>query len=594
MNLLPDCTLEEHKFSLQNPYTIDGRLPECFDWQCNDDQIHAEIMLDNGILILLDTSNAPICYTPNTDWRDENGNEIINKPSSVKQLLDRISYQTHCMQILSNQKEKYLRRLQRQNRIHFYPEYINQLSPDIDNLDTTVTGLNYSPTLRTLYNNRLISRTTITNDQPTLSYEENLSNLSEISNYINTVSSILSGVSEPSTQPTLTPEKKYIHEYNYKPDYIKHFMPDEDSASTLLLGVEIEVGGNNLLPWNPGKEKEMHVKRCIQIMNGSESDEETLIYSTYDSTVQLELDTMPCSIAFHKEKMNYKELFDYLDKQGYKGHDCKSAGLHIHANRSYLGRSKLIQQLTISKILYLLEKFNDEICVIARRSSDYSRFMGAGKNEDTVVELYQKYDRSKHVALNLTHKDTIEFRCFKSTLKYETFILTLEFVNKIIDFAKAINIEEIETIEWNTLLDTFSNELKEYYYFRKEKEEKKKQKKASKEVSSPNEVRDCLGYDWGALFSTEGIGSYASFSPVRVAIGNSIYSFRNDTVTIDTRTEKEKERDELKKKIKNTKKKVSNTRNILEKMNLQRELNRMQKDLKELNKKIKQESLSAH
>lgn len=181
---------------------------------------------------------------------------------------------------------------------------------------------------------------------------------------------------------------------------------------------------------------------------------------------------MPCSLEYHKT-MNYKKMFEYLDREGYKGHDCDNAGLHIHADRKYLGNSVLKQELVISKILYILEKFNDKICRIARRGNTYSKFVGDGNNEKSIAELYKKYkDKGKYVALNLSHKDTIEFRCFKSTLKYETFILTLEFVQDIINFAKQINIEDIETITWDDVMSTFSLELKRYYYNRKEKEEK--------------------------------------------------------------------------------------------------------------------------
>lgn len=266
---------------------------------------------------------------------------------------------------------------------------------------------------------------------------------------------------------------QYIHTYNYiPPKYIKHYMKDEDPFTTLLFGVEIEVGGNKSMPTRD--EKNEHVKKCIQIINGSESTEEDLIYSTSDSTVQIELDTMPCSLEYHKQKMNYNKLFKYLDKTGYKGHDCETAGLHIHANRDYLGSSKLVQQLNISKILYILEKFNDEVCVIARRNCNYSPFVG--NNEDSAVELYGKYNNAgKHVALNLKHKDTIEFRMFKSTLKYETFILALEFVKSIIDFAKSVNIEEIEMITWQDLMQHSSPTVREYYKQRKELEEKKMQ-----------------------------------------------------------------------------------------------------------------------
>lgn len=265
--------------------------------------------------------------------------------------------------------------------------------------------------------------------------------------------------------------KTYIHQFNYVPKYIKHFMLGESEDTTLLLGAEIEVGGNNNI--SSDNDKNSTVKKCIQIMNGSDSDEENLIYSTHDSTVQIEFDTMPCSLEFHKNKMNYRKMFEYLDKEGYKGHDCETAGLHIHANRSYLGKSRISQELVISKILYIIEKFNDEICVIARRDNDYSEFAGEKQNEDSIVELYGKYkDKGKRAALNLQHKDTIEFRMFKSTLKYETFILTLEFVKDIIDYAKSVDIEEIELAKWSDLMNCFSSELRKYYEFRYQKKVK--------------------------------------------------------------------------------------------------------------------------
>lgn len=270
----------------------------------------------------------------------------------------------------------------------------------------------------------------------------------------------------------LNKTKTYIHKFNYIPKYIKHFMPGESEDTTLLIGAEIEVGGNNNI--SSDNDKNSTVKKCIQIMNGSDSDEENLIYSTHDSTVQIEFDTMPCSLEFHKNKMNYREMFEYLDKEGYKGHDCETAGLHIHANRNYLGKSRISQELVISKILYILEKFNDEICVIARRDNEYSEFVGSKKEENSLVELYGKYkDHGKRAALNLQHKDTIEFRMFRSTLKYETFILTLEFVKDIIDFAKSSSIEEIELIKWADLMKLFSPALRNYYTERYNKQYKK-------------------------------------------------------------------------------------------------------------------------
>lgn len=386
---------------------------------------------------------------------------------------------------------------------------------------------------------------------------------------------------------TRSTQKKYIHDYNYKPEYIYHYMPGEDKNTTLLLGAEIEVAGNEKEP-----NREDVVKKCIQIINDSEDDAENLIYSTSDSTVQIELDTMPCSLEFHKNKMNYKELFKYLDELGYKGHDCDKAGLHIHANRSYLGKSELIQQLTISKILYIIEKFNDEICVIARRNNSYSQFAGNKKNETSVIELYSKYkDKGKHVALNLKHKDSIEFRCFKSTLKYETFILTLEFVKDIIDFAKYINIEEIETMKWQDLMDTFSDELKKYYNTRLEKENKKKNENKNVQINNNSlyigtEQYSGVYLDLNLNTIENTIRRQFESNIIQPLILNSIgSSIGRHEVQLVSSTKSEEEK--LKDKIKTLKKKIKYSNNFIEKKNLEKELNKIQKELKKKIKRFK-------
>jgi hypothetical protein len=390
-------------------------------------------------------------------------------------------------------------------------------------------------------------------------------------------------------------------------------MPDEDHSS-LLLGAEIEVAGNDR-----DLNKEEVVKKCIQIINGSDDDSEDLIYSTKDSTVQIELDTMPCTLNYHKQRMNYKELFKYLDELGYKGHDCDSAGLHIHADRSYLGSTELKQQLVITKILYILEKFNDEICVIARRNNNYSQFVGKEEVNKTLHKLYSKYkDYGKKVALNLQHEDTIEFRCFRSTLKYETFILTLEFVKNIIDYAKEINIEDIELIQWSDLMNTFSDELKKYYNDRLKKENKKKkgqnkEKKDNISLGSGNlyfnidEENVAVGRVENVNLDTVTEPSYyttaSSYDCIRRlsdSLGTCSATFEMTASSINSLSnllhrESNSAREELeervanfagielkKKEIKDLKKRIKNSRSYMEKAHLNAELAQAQKELKRM------------
>ena len=228
-------------------------------------------------------------------------------------------------------------------------------------------------------------------------------------------------------------------------------------------------------------------------MNKSDSDEEKFIYSTHDSSVQIELDTMPCSLRYHKEKMNYKELFKYLDEIGYKGHDCKSAGLHVHVNRDYLGETKFQQELVISKILYLMEKFNKEICVIARRSTYYSDFPGDKENVETLFSNFDKYlDKGKNAALNLQHPNTIEFRMFKSTLNYDSFINVLDFVVCLVDYARVTSIEDIEFTKWEDLMKLFPNNLNKYYTYRFEYENDIDVKKIKKRIQTlKHDIKYC-------------------------------------------------------------------------------------------------------
>ena len=606
MRLLPDVTLNDHRISLQDPYTIDGRLPINIEIPrhhaiSHNSQIERIITLDNGRNIVLSISNYFFGFGNEHNYIDEMGNEINDLPRNIENLFLKIERQVAGMGN-PNYYTALLTRLVRQNRVRSYSELMNHLSfrealltqnelrEVIDNVASTNDQLSIlgetAPSSITFTNEAVASINEAHERPRTLSEyfrvrEERVSSNSESSWYdlLRSATSATRTASSSLSNTPGTPIKKYIHEYNYKPKYIKHYMPGEDPTTTLLLGAEIEVGDN---PYGITDKKEGHVKKCIQIMNGSDSDEETLIYSTADSTVQIELDTMPCSLAFHKEKMNYRRLFKYLDKEGYKGHDCSTAGLHIHANRSYLGKSKLVQQLTISKILYLLEKFNDEICVIARRGNSYSRFMGSGKDEDSVIDLYWKYDRTKHVALNLTHTDTIEFRCFKSTLKYETFILTLEFVSKIIDFAKAINIEEIELVKWKNLLNTFSPELKDYYFKRKELEKKKaREEQLNRTITENNNFREQL--QGTSTCSSANYNGYVNFRLINADMDSSLELSNLGSVesTSETRI------DEFKKQIKNMKKQIKNSRNGLERIRLQRELNELQRELSELKRWIR-------
>ncbi len=536
MRLVPDFQFNGHMISLQEPYTIDNELI-------------VNVRRDNGIIKIHTVKVHTMVF------------ELFNREYSFSM------YRLNCTikykyEVLSS--NNFYDEQNRPVRIPSdFSEYYNRLlSQSAQCRNCEIIREHYQ---------RLIAQRRFSLDRPNYWFRNGI--LSGTNTYIND-----EYFQDYYPSFVVTKSKKYIHPYNYKPEYIHYKLDIEDSP--LLLGAEIEVDGN--IDKDEYDNREQIVKKCIQIMNGSDSDEENLIYSTSDSTVQIELDTMPCSLEYHKT-LNYKEMFRYLDKQGYKGHDADSAGLHIHADRKYLGKTELMQQLTISKILYILEKFNDEICVIARRNNSYSQFVGNGKNETTVVDLYGKYkDKGKRVALNLQHPETIEFRCFRSTLKYETFILTLEFVQDIIDYAKSINIEEIELIQWDDLMKTFSDELKLYYEERLKKNKGKNNQEFFIKESILSGIR---GIDISST-ARRNLDFNSDYMTVRYneAVRNLLIP--ETSVELAERTyEVNMTEDGIEKYIRKLKKQIKNCRNYLEKKKLEKELTEYQKKLKKLKKR---------
>lgn len=486
MRLLPDFTYEGHTISLQDPVVMDGELvTRC---ACLNAEFDGRSSIMNFTLFT-DTTSVMIradifnhkCQELLRDYEyyeDDRGQHFFSSPfqsgntNYSQWFIDRIN-DPRCITDGRLDRDKCGRRLSCQGRVRYDYQRNDYVMYPTQHFETIyITAEDVAAGRVAAYNGQSVQMYGFSDSTDRYATDRNGRRLFNYSGFQSETRFEPSSFSMEFNEMS-QPEKKYIHSYNYKPDYIPHYIENENPETTLLLGAEIEVAGNH--PETDRRIKEDTVKKCIQIMNGSDSDEESLIYSTHDGTVQIEFDTMPCSLEFHKNKMNYRKMFKYLDSVGYKGHDCDCAGLHIHADRKYLGRTKFQQDLVIAKILYIIEKFNDDLCIIARRNNDYSVFCGDKCISDTAVTLYRKYRNiGKKAALNLQHSNTIEFRMFRSTLKYETLLITLELVQDIINFSKNISFEELEDMSWNDLMDTFSDALKRYYISRRNKEFEKK------------------------------------------------------------------------------------------------------------------------
>lgn len=237
-----------------------------------------------------------------------------------------------------------------------------------------------------------------------------------------------------------------IHPYSYKPTPIFHSMdyvgytPKEN---TLYLGVELEI--------DEGDNKEEMVESIHEDMDW--------IYCKEDSSLDdgIELVTHPCTLDFHLNN-GYGEKFKELISNGWRGHDTTTCGLHCHVNRDYLGETLSERELTIAKIMLLMDRLWDNGLVNFTRRTEYQLDRWAKRcymeesgedfhdftEEKLVEKIYSFANQGRYYALNLRNSKTIEFRLFRSSLNITTFNATLQFVSNLVNYCKNTSLVEIQ------------------------------------------------------------------------------------------------------------------------------------------------------
>lgn len=317
---------------------------------------------------------------------------------------------------------------------------------------------NWNRFRRSINEQRVVATHQLTNNEDFSILEQLQSHLSECQfrNSFLTNSAIINEMY--SCYPRQKNKFKYIKSYNYIPENF-NFNKLKDDNNNLFFGIELEV--------DKGGETDGNAKTILDILG------ENNCYIMHDGSLQngLEITSHPCSYNYHLN-MKYRELFNKLVELGYKSHDTTSCGLHIHVNRNYFGNDTTIQDLCITKLLFLVEKYWDNLVVFSRRNHNtinrWARRYEMNDNENMFDILYKAKNAEKsslggkYHSINLKHKNTIEFRIFRGTLKYNTFIATIQLVKRLVEISKNQSIEEIQLLTWEQICNIDNKELKEY------------------------------------------------------------------------------------------------------------------------------------
>ena len=224
-----------------------------------------------------------------------------------------------------------------------------------------------------------------------------------------------------------------VREYSYKPDPIFY------GAGPRFFGVELEV--------DDGGESDRNACALMAIANG-DADR---LYIKHDGSLEegMELVSHPMSLDYHMDVMPWAELIEKCREMGYTSHRAGTCGLHVHVSRDAFGESEKQQDAAIARILFFVEKFWNELLNFSRRTQNQLDQWAARygyKNEPLEIldDAKHKNHRGRYTAVNLTNKETIEFRLFRGTLKLNTLLATLQMVDRICDVALHLSDEQLK------------------------------------------------------------------------------------------------------------------------------------------------------
>lgn len=210
----------------------------------------------------------------------------------------------------------------------------------------------------------------------------------------------------------------------------------------VLIGLELEI---EVSERHEREDKAGHMLNAI----GTYRNEKTGSYYRYcqaerDGSLDygFEIVTGFTGLDIHRKQLEYFKN----PLSGLKSHNTSTCGLHVHICKSTMSLyhgAKLI--------LFINDEKNSELIkTIARRSeSGYAKIKN---KKDNIVWLKQaretrnplnNLNNDRYEALNFQNPNTIEFRLFKGTLKYETIQACLEFSFLSWHFTKDASIKDL-------------------------------------------------------------------------------------------------------------------------------------------------------
>ena len=198
-------------------------------------------------------------------------------------------------------------------------------------------------------------------------------------------------------------------------------------------------------------------RKARLVINAANREGNEHIYCKHDGSLEdgFEIVSHPMSLEYHMDVMPWCDVIAKARELHYTSHRANTCGLHIHVSRNAFGGTEAAQDACIARVLYFFEKHWEELLKFSRRTQSQleqwaARYGYKTEPRDILFDAKRRISRSRYTAVNLTNTETVEFRMFRGTLKLNTFLATLQLVDRICEVAVNLADEELKNLSWTT------------------------------------------------------------------------------------------------------------------------------------------------
>ncbi len=217
------------------------------------------------------------------------------------------------------------------------------------------------------------------------------------------------------------------HDWRYKP---RRFRPLDSGKGEPTIGIEVEFYMSDRSKVNPLPEVVM-----TEVMSRTDP-RETQMYIMHDGTVKpgFEIVAHPVSFDMLKQHRLWKAIDiinEIADTEPNKA--FKESGVHIHISRKDITKKQLFLMM---KFCYNNIKFITKVG--GRGLTQHCQATGSGGNLEERIEQSDDGHLDKYELINLKHRETVEFRWFKSIMDVSRVMSFAEFVHALYMYTKKL------------------------------------------------------------------------------------------------------------------------------------------------------------